>query len=245
MLRNESGDNQTVEETAQDDDEDDDGVADAISKERHLEDHSNLMNEIMRMRENTQAELNKNKVNLESGEFLDIQAVNDLKNRLTSWQTVGKKGRAKNQSNLIIKKINLSLSHARRLAEQGSELSQMSCWNVWRLDPEARYMLYAQCLEKFTKEKEQELVYLIKEFKNSVRVLKELRQQEDASILKNALIIAMTTTGASRYHAVIKDIKPRIVIVEEAAEVFEAHIVSALSKETEHLILIGDHVQLR
>jgi hypothetical protein len=76
-------------------------------------------------------------------------------------------------------------------------------------------------------------------------MLRELRLQEDRAIMKDALIIAMTTTGSSRYHNVLKDIGPRIVIVEEAAEVFEAHIVSALSKNCEHLILIGDHVQLR
>jgi superfamily I DNA and/or RNA helicase len=35
------------------------------------------------------------------------------------------------------------------------------------------------------------------------------------------------------------------VLVEEAAEVFEAHIVTALTRDTEHLILIGDHEQLR
>lgn len=34
-------------------------------------------------------------------------------------------------------------------------------------------------------------------------------------------------------------------VVEEAAEVLEGHIVTALCKETEHLILIGDHLQLR
>ncbi len=76
-------------------------------------------------------------------------------------------------------------------------------------------------------------------------MLRELRLQEDRCIMQNAYIIAMTTTGSSRYHNVLKDIGPRIVIVEEAAEVFEAHIVSALSKNCEHLILIGDHVQLR
>lgn len=37
----------------------------------------------------------------------------------------------------------------------------------------------------------------------------------------------------------------KIVIVEEAAEIFEAHIVTSLSPKCEHLILIGDHVQLR
>ena len=47
------------------------------------------------------------------------------------------------------------------------------------------------------------------------------------------------------YHKILRDIGPRIVIVEEAAEVFEAHVLSSLSQHCEHLILIGDHVQLR
>ena len=34
-------------------------------------------------------------------------------------------------------------------------------------------------------------------------------------------------------------------MVEEAAEVLEAHILTSLCKGTEHLILIGDHEQLR
>ena len=40
-------------------------------------------------------------------------------------------------------------------------------------------------------------------------------------------------------------LESKIVIVEEAAAIFEAHIVTALSTRCEHLILIGDHVQLR
>lgn len=36
-----------------------------------------------------------------------------------------------------------------------------------------------------------------------------------------------------------------ISVVEEAAEVLEAHIVTALTKDIDHLILIGDHKQSR
>ena len=36
-----------------------------------------------------------------------------------------------------------------------------------------------------------------------------------------------------------------MVIVEEAGEVFEAHILASLAPTTEHLILIGDPEQLR
>lgn len=43
----------------------------------------------------------------------------------------------------------------------------------------------------------------------------------------------------------MKDITFPIVIVEEAAEVFEAHVITSICEGTEHLILIGDHLQLR
>lgn len=51
----------------------------------------------------------------------------------------------------------------------------------------------------------------------------------------------MTTTGAAKYHELLKAVNFPILIVEEAAEVFEAHILTALSQNTEHVILIGDH----
>jgi hypothetical protein len=51
----------------------------------------------------------------------------------------------------------------------------------------------------------------------------------------------MTTTGCSKYKDLLKFTDFPIIIIEEAAEVFEAHITSSLSKKTEHVILIGDH----
>lgn len=35
------------------------------------------------------------------------------------------------------------------------------------------------------------------------------------------------------------------MFVEEAAELLEAHVLASLSEHTQHLILIGDHEQLR
>jgi len=51
----------------------------------------------------------------------------------------------------------------------------------------------------------------------------------------------MTTTGCSLYRKLLEGVNFPIIIVEEAAEVFEAHITASLSEHTEHLILIGDH----
>lgn len=55
----------------------------------------------------------------------------------------------------------------------------------------------------------------------------------------------MTTTGAAKHQATLRAIQPRIVIMEEAAEVLEAHLVTSLTDGCQHAILIGDHKQLR
>ena len=51
--------------------------------------------------------------------------------------------------------------------------------------------------------------------------------------------------GAAKYRKLLQRLKPRITIVEEAAEVLESHIVTSLTPGCQHLILIGDHQQLR
>lgn len=83
------------------------------------------------------------------------------------------------------------------------------------------------------------------EYDSICEKIKQAKQQADRFTLETADIVAMTTTGASKYQHILHLVKPKIVIVEEAAEVLEAHIVSALNAGTQHLILIGDHKQLR
>lgn len=58
-------------------------------------------------------------------------------------------------------------------------------------------------------------------------------------------VIGMTTTGAAKYRKLLQEVRPCLVIVEEAAEVLEAHTITTLSPACQHLILIGDHHQVR
>lgn len=55
---------------------------------------------------------------------------------------------------------------------------------------------------------------------------------------------SLLTPGAAKYRQILQKVEPRIVIVEEAAEVLEAHTIATLSKACQHLILIGDHQQV-
>ena len=63
--------------------------------------------------------------------------------------------------------------------------------------------------------------------------------------LKEADLIGLTTTIAAKYNWLLSEINAKVVIVEEAAECLEGHIISSLNRKTQHLILIGDHKQLR
>jgi hypothetical protein len=67
-------------------------------------------------------------------------------------------------------------------------------------------------------------------------------QQRARQVLRSKRIIACTTTGAAIYRDAIHDAGPEILVVEEAGEVLESHVLTALSNDTQRLILIGDHM---
>ncbi|QGA16323.1 hypothetical protein EYB26_003990 [Talaromyces marneffei] len=69
--------------------------------------------------------------------------------------------------------------------------------------------------------------------------------EHDYVVLKDAKLIGMTTTGLSKYRALLSALKPRIIMIEEAAETIEAPITAACVESLEHLILVGDHKQLQ
>ncbi|KAG0086969.1 hypothetical protein BGZ92_007708 [Podila epicladia] len=86
---------------------------------------------------------------------------------------------------------------------------------------------------------------LVKDFdvlnNNKNDAFDEFRRQ----ILRNCLVVGMTTNGAAKAQDLIQKLAPKIIICEEAGEVLESHILASLSSSTQHLILIGDHKQLR
>ncbi|KAJ5836884.1 hypothetical protein N7447_002910 [Penicillium robsamsonii] len=71
------------------------------------------------------------------------------------------------------------------------------------------------------------------------------RFERDYCILKEARIIGMTTTGLSKYRGLVSSLNPRVILIEEAAEVLEAPVAVACLPSLQHLILVGDHLQLK
>ena len=69
--------------------------------------------------------------------------------------------------------------------------------------------------------------------------------EQDETILKKQKIIGMTTTGLSKYRGLLASLEPGIILIEEAAEILEAPVTVACIPSLQHLILVGDHQQLR
>ena len=69
--------------------------------------------------------------------------------------------------------------------------------------------------------------------------------EEHETLLKKQKIIGMTTTGLSKYRGLLAALDVKIVLIEEAAETLEAPVTVACIPSLQHLILVGDHQQLR
>jgi len=117
--------------------------------------------------------------------------------------------------------------------------------NIFLLSRHDRNRLYEYWKKQYIHEKYNKLGAKFEEYLALCNQCKKTTQEEDFFVLEGVDLIGMTTTGAAKYQHIIQRVKPKIVVVEEAAEVLESHIVSCLTAATQQLILIGDHKQLR
>jgi helicase required for RNAi-mediated heterochromatin assembly 1 len=83
------------------------------------------------------------------------------------------------------------------------------------------------------------------EYEECTRKFKIGKCERDHPPLRDANIIGLTTTGLSKYRGTIASVNPRVILIEEAAEVLKAPIAVACLPSLQHLILVGDHRQLR
>ena len=117
--------------------------------------------------------------------------------------------------------------------------------NLWKIDHQKRWEILKYMKYKYLENNDLSDFNindsLLKQYNDNI----EESNKFDSKIIKEKKIIAMTTTGCAKYSTILEKNNFEIVIIEEAAEVLESHIISLLTKNTKHLIMIGDHLQLR
>jgi len=137
------------------------------------------------------------------------------------------------------------LKIAQIVVEKSAAGSLTGVHNLWDLDTNDRILLIQHLLlQKFT-EAGKHFEGLLAEYEKIYRTKDELENQQKVNILQQMKIVGMTVTGANIHRSLIAQIRPEVILVEEAAEVLEPQLVALMGNWVKHLIMIGDHKQLR
>ncbi|KAI2627200.1 P-loop containing nucleoside triphosphate hydrolase protein [Xylaria nigripes] len=143
------------------------------------------------------------------------------------YQWTGSNPRHRTEHDLVIRK----------------ELKRENLWDIGKQYRGAIYQYWQRELLRLRRAEFQA------ELAASIRIctsLKASRWLKDSHCVRMAQveIIGCTTTGLCKYRGLLAALKPRTMLIEEAAETKEANILSALYPSLQQLILVGDHQQL-
>lgn len=117
--------------------------------------------------------------------------------------------------------------------------------NIWALDEHARIKLVYAFQSLYAEKARKEFLNVSRETLEKHQQYAALRNKHDIDVMKNCEILGMTVTGAAMRANLLEEVKPSVMIVEEAAEILEGQLVAAIPPSVQHLILIGDHKQLK
>ena len=123
--------------------------------------------------------------------------------------------------------------------------SLLNIGDPWDLTPVQRVHVIQYLLLQRSRVHIKELEKYIAYFEENSAARTELDNLHKANILRSKKVIGLTVTGACINRDILKQVNPEIIIVEEAAEILESHLIALLGNSVKHLILIGDHQQLK
>ncbi|XP_076365925.1 NFX1-type zinc finger-containing protein 1-like [Tachypleus tridentatus] len=117
--------------------------------------------------------------------------------------------------------------------------------DLWCLTVEERVKFIQAILLKEYEDASTGFQKLLQEYQQLCKEKTEIECQHNINVLKFKSVIGMTITGASIHNDLLVNLKPSVILVEEAAEVLEPQLIAVLGEWVQHLILIGDHKQLK
>jgi hypothetical protein len=117
--------------------------------------------------------------------------------------------------------------------------------SVWQMEHADRQAALGRWKTDIMKERISRIHSCGVQFNESLVDINAIFSEKDRHLIQQKRIIACTTTAAAKYVSSIQSASPGVLLVEEAGEILESHILTALGPETEQMILIGDHKQLR
>ncbi|KAI1170055.1 hypothetical protein F4777DRAFT_595622 [Nemania sp. FL0916] len=124
-------------------------------------------------------------------------------------------------------------------------VEQLLTAELWTMTRTERYRLYHYWQRKIRDPIVSEFLQEYQDYDTIKSQRDRILREVDLRCLSATDIIGVTTTGLARNLDLLRRLRCKVLICEEAGEVLEAHNLTALLPSIEHCILIGDQQQLR
>ncbi|KJE90624.1 hypothetical protein CAOG_001908 [Capsaspora owczarzaki ATCC 30864] len=115
----------------------------------------------------------------------------------------------------------------------------------WRWQHYQRIALVALIVAEWRKDMRAKLIARMSELEECAARFREAQNSRNLSSMVKADVIGATTTGLAARLDLFAKLASPILIIEESSEIVESHVLGVLSRSVQHLIMIGDHKQLR
>lgn len=155
------------------------------------------------------------------------------------WRQAGKGGREVGQDYLYHEWI--KGNNAGFFATSFSPASKA----VWDMPLAERRSHLQRWIKALITERIERLQDFVRQYNDRHEEIDIQLSEGDAEVVRNKQVLGCTTTGAAKHVRLIRAFQPDVVVVEEAGEILESHILTSLTSTVKHLVLIGDHKQLR
>ncbi|RVD85435.1 uncharacterized protein DFL_003756 [Arthrobotrys flagrans] len=129
--------------------------------------------------------------------------------------------------------------------ESGKPLEELLEVPTWSLSASERYRLFAHCHQSVVDALTQRIQASLAQFATTKTTRTRLFLDSDRKYLEKVDILGITTVGLVNNSELVRTLPAKVMVCEEAGEVLESHVLTALLPSIQHVILIGDHLQLR
>jgi hypothetical protein len=108
--------------------------------------------------------------------------------------------------------------------------------DIWQLSADQRVDLAISWMRGLRRQWTEQLAASMRSCQVLNTELRQLNDSGSVEILKAARVVGCTTTGAAKFKDMLSSCS--VVMVEEAGEVLEAHVLTSLSPKTKQLIMV-------
>ena len=117
--------------------------------------------------------------------------------------------------------------------------------SLWSLSEKQRRDLFRAIIDWHVAIRVRQCLILHQQIESITAYIHHLKAYQKQQILSRNCIIGLTTTGCALNQHHLRSIKPKLILVEEAAQILESQVLACLTTSLTQIVLIGDHYQLQ